>query len=489
MDVNKNLKIIFVIRSPDQFHYFSSIIEALCVRGHLVSLLFDVRYAKRGKIDQVEGIKKKFYNFSYEFVPSRTDCWWRPLFALREIWSYSRFLVIPNQSDTWRKLQLTYISPRIRPLVRARNSFLNWLLGRSIFLRIFRLIETITPPDKKITARLLSERPDVVVASPGNYRFSTADIEYLKAAKSLGIPTAVPVISWDNLTVRGPLFIIPDRLLAWNQAHAKEAVEWHGVPKENIRIIGSSFFDGWFTPLEISRPKAAAAVSKEGGSLTGFTSFSPSCSRKDFSRKTGLSENKPYLLWLGSSKNIAPDETWLVQEVKRALENSPDKKMREMQILVRPHPRYVKQYEALGRQGIAVFPRQAGHQMFTEDERQLFYDTIYYSVAAVNINTSGIIDAILAGKPAIAILDEKYRQSQEETKHFRYLADYKAIAFVRSPEKCAEEIKKIMEGNDEHAEERAAFIKDFIRPRGLEISAGEAAAEEIEELTAATNKK
>lgn len=430
-----------------------------------MSVLFDESATKGASRAPVENFKNKVAGFSYGFTNSRTDRWQRPLFVARELWTYCRYLLMPDQSDIWRKTHLVYVSPRIRSYLEERASWLNWVLAVPLWIWVFRFLETIAPPDKKIVSRLLDERPDIVISSPANYRFSTADVEYLKAAKALKIPTAVPVISWDNLTVRGPLFIIPDRLFAWNQAHAEEAVKWHGVPKENIRIIGSPFFDGW------------------------FGEFSPATSYEEFAKSSGLSPAHPYFVWLGSSKNIAPDETWLIQEVKKAFENSPDSEMKKMQILVRPHPAHAKQYESLQKEGLVIFPRGDGHQMFSESDRQLFYDTLYHGVAAVNINTSGIIDAILAGKPALAYMHEKYRQSQEETKHFRHLTDYKAIAFVRSPEECVKEIKKVTQGHDDHARERASFIRDFIRPRGLETSAGEMAAREVEELVEAKNKK
>ena len=40
----------------------------------------------------------------------------------------------------------------------------------------------------------------------------------------------------------------------------------------------------------------------------------------------------------------------------------------------------------------------------------------------------------------------------------------------------------LLEGRDARKEKRAAFVKRYIRPRGLEISAGRAILEEIENL-------
>src|SRR3989338_5170836 len=106
--MEKKLRVSFVIRSPDQFHYFSSIVSALCGRGHQVAVLFDERYSQKGTLGPINDFKNKFAGFTYGFTKSRTDRWRRLLFVVRELWTYSRFLRIPNQADIWRQAHLAY---------------------------------------------------------------------------------------------------------------------------------------------------------------------------------------------------------------------------------------------------------------------------------------------------------------------------------------------------------------------------------------------
>ena len=92
------------------------------------------------------------------------------------------------------------------------------------------------------------------------------------------------MLSWDNLTTKGLIPFDPDAVLVWNDSHAEEARRIHGIPQDRIIVTGSPFFDKWF---------------EDGAGLPG---------RDEFCRKVGLDPSRRYLAWLGSSKNIAPDE-------------------------------------------------------------------------------------------------------------------------------------------------------------------------------------
>src|SRR5688572_13049811 len=140
------------------------------------------------------------------------------------------------------------------------------------------------------------------------------EIEYIKAARAVGIPSVVGVLSWDNLTTKGLFHVLPDLVLVWNRTQQEEAVRIHGIPAERAVITGSPFFDKWFDAERLLMDRDA------------------------FCRRVGLESRRPFLLYLGSTSNIAADETWLVSELARRMREHPDPEVRDTAILARPHP-------------------------------------------------------------------------------------------------------------------------------------------------------
>src|SRR5262249_38671888 len=87
------------------------------------------------------------------------------------------------------------------------------------------------PAGSRITAYLRERRPDVVLVSP-LIELASPLLDYLKAARALGIRTGICVASWDNLTSKGLLRSVPDRVFVWNETQRREAIELHGIPAE-----------------------------------------------------------------------------------------------------------------------------------------------------------------------------------------------------------------------------------------------------------------
>ena len=118
----------------------------------------------------------------------------------------------------------------------------------------------------------------------------------------------------------------------------------------------------------------------------------------------------------------------------------------------------------------------------TKDALQLFYDSLSHAAAVINgVNTSGIIDATILNRPGIAILTEKYKATQEGTQHFRQLVHGGVLYAVNKFEEFPDIVDKITK-DDPKKKERGEFILNYIRPRGLNKLAGEAAREEIDQL-------
>ena len=68
----------------------------------------------------------------------------------------------------------------------------------------------------------------------------------MRAANRLGLHSAYPVFSWDNLTNKGLVHEIPEVVLVWNESQAKEAVELQDIPRERVRVLGAWSYDHWF---------------------------------------------------------------------------------------------------------------------------------------------------------------------------------------------------------------------------------------------------
>lgn len=452
------LRILFISRSATYIHSYASIMEALIRRGHTVRLLFDRRWSADDSFEPIELFRQQFPQFSYGWAVSRCDRWRNMLFYAREVRTYRRYLSVKEQvqssyyKDRWKsylpkKLQRIFARPVGKMMLMSK------LCGLAL-----AAFEKIVPSDAGIRADILGFNPDVVVPAPTNMRFSSADLEYLKAAKSLGIPTVLPVLSWDNLTTKGLIHVRPDLLLAWNEVQREEARVHHGIPSRRVKIIGAPVFDNWFRHL------------------------TPSTTRADFCAAHGLPQNVPYIVYLGSSSNMAEDETWLIRKLRGALDQAEDPAMREVSLVVRPHPGNFKIYANLALPKTWLIPRE-GVLPNMPEAVSCFYDTLHHAAAAVvGVNTSSVIETVIADKPVVTLLTDEYRKTQIETQHFQQLVETDALAQASTPEEGVLLLKQLIAGHDRWREKRAAFIKKYIRPFGRDRVAGEAAADEIEML-------
>ena len=363
------------------------------------------------------------------------------------------------QSDFYRNRWLK-IFPTWLKFVASAPGF-PILLKTKLFGSFLRSLENIAPADKNVVSQIKNLKPDGVLSLIANMRYESPDMDYIKAARHLGVPVAFQVASWDNLTTKGLIHIRPDVLLAWNDVQVREAEEHHRVPKKNVRIIGAPVFDFWFSDLP--EPQ----------------------SREEFCKERGLNPKDQILVYLGSSANIAKDETWLVLELREALNKSPDELLRNAKLVVRPHPANCKVYEKIDgsseAHGIFIFPK-TGALPNDQDSRKLLYNTLYHSAAVVGINTSAMIESVIVGKPVVSYLTDEYRKTQAEAQHFQQLLAENVLEVVKTPEEFVEVAGKLIAGKDTHKKEREAFVKKFIRPLGFEKLAGEAAADEIEKM-------
>jgi hypothetical protein len=326
------------------------------------------------------------------------------------------------------------------------------LAARSI--RRSERLEAGVPAGSRITEYVREQRPDVVLVSP-LIDLASPLLDYLKAARSLGIRTGICVASWDNLTSKGLLRFVPERVFVWNKTQQREAIELHGIPAEHVVATGAARFDDWFAQR-------------------------PSTSREKFVRRVDLDPAQPYFLYLCSSLFVAPDEVSFVGRWLEALRA--DERLRDVGVIVRPHPKRAEPWVEVELPGNAVvWPRRTGE--LDAEARAGFYDSIAHSAGVVGANTSAMIEAAIAGKPVYTVLAPDFNQT--ETIHFHYLRTEQG-GFLHVAESPAEHLDQLAAGLEHEAQEsdRArSFVASFVRPGGVDRSATAIYADAVEELS------
>lgn len=326
---------------------------------------------------------------------------------------------------------------------------------------LFARLEEAIPASRRHLALFRSWRPDVVLASPV-VEIASPQVEFVKAAQRLGIPTGVCVASWDNLTNKGLLRVLPDRVVVWNEIQRTEAVELHGVDPADVIVTGAQRFDEWFERT-------------------------PSTTAAEFAAATGLPANRPYVLFLGSSLFIAPDEVSFVRRWVAALRDSGRPELESVGVLIRPHPQNGTQWVGFEPpdDGVVVWP-PAGAQPDAGEAREVFFDSLAHSAAVVGINTSALIEAGILGKSVFTPLDPQFQGTQEGTLHFHYLLKESGgfLEVARDLETHVEQLAAGVAGRETDAAQTRAFVESFVRPHGFGQPAAVAVADAIEEIAA-----
>jgi hypothetical protein len=251
-------------------------------------------------------------------------------------------------------------------------------------------------------------------------------------------------LSWDNLSTKGVIPCRPSVLLAWNAAHARDAVEIHRLHPASVVITGAPFFDKWFHLEDDIEP------------------------RSKLLERLRLPHDAKYLLYLGSSTTVAADESWLVRKVREALDRTPS--VAHLHVVVRPHPKNTQMIGQLSDVRSVLLDETS--VPYSDEKQRHLLNVIHHAEAFLGINTSGMVDAILIGKPGFSILSERYRDTHSGAAHFRDLLGSDALYVSDDADAFARQLAGVLGGNDPKAGNRRRFVSNFIRPRGLDVDAG-----------------
>jgi hypothetical protein len=453
------LNILFVMYHAGYVRNYQSVLRAMLDHGHRVHIAIENNRNKFGENVQVERLAVQYPRLTYGLAPLRkADAWGATATGLRVLLDYLRYLGPRYQDASALRLRVRKL---VLPFLRVAADGV-WRLGWPavrLLSATVAWLERRIPPSPDIRTFLDSRPWSAVLVTP-LIDVGSNQVDYVREAARARIPSALCVASWDNLTNKGLMRVVPDRVVLWNESQKAEAIEMHGVPADRVVVTGAQLFDHWFT-------------------------WEPSRSREEFGAATGLRGERPFILYLGSSLFIAPREAEFVVRWLDALRASVNPLLSGAEVLIRPHPNNTRQWlrlEFAPDSRVSIWP-PSSTDPFANKFKYNFFDSLYYAGVVVGVNTSAQIDAAILGKAVCTVRAPEFAHSQAGTLHFQHIAGDEGLV-LDAPDlpRHLHDLERVLASPAAFSERTERFVKRFVRPRGLDRSATSFVVEAVEAL-------
>jgi hypothetical protein len=440
------MKILFLIGATSRIRNFDEALTLLADGGDVIQLTGRLR---KGSFDLPKSVEHP--RITGRVNPTqRSDGWRDVVDLLRGARDYVRYFD-PRYASATRLVRRAYeIAPTQWVLFCERHPWVkrHW----HAVSRALALCEELIPPDPAFVEFIREERPDLVLVTP-LVTFESYQTDYVKAAHALGVPIVFIPFSWDNLTNKGLIRIQPDRVIVWNDLQQREAIDLHGCAPGNVAVTGAARFDDFFARR-------------------------PSVSREKFCAEYGLDPAHPVILYLGSSQLTGPNEMELVRRWMESIRGAADPRVRDANILFRPHPALRNSYLSvdytdLARVGVSLNASRGADQDL--------FDSLHHAHAAVGLNTSAMLEAAIVGRPVHTLVIPGFDEGQIGTMHFHYLVEaYGGLATVaRDFDEHQRQLAGSLQGEPALSQRSRDFAGRFLRPHGIDRKVSPLLAAEI----------
>lgn len=338
----------------------------------------------------------------------------------------------------------------------------NFVLARSIVRKLLRFFDYRLVGDPGFCAVLEKYQPGVVfLANP----FDDVEVALLREAKKRKIPTVGFINSWDLLTSRSTLRLLPDTLVVYNDIVKKEAMELADMPEARIAVCGIPQYDQHITRTPLSRHA--------------------------FFKKIGLDPDRHLVLFAPIGRKFSNSD-WKMIDLLHSI-FSEKKIFSNAQLFVRFQPNDFLDQEELNRRpwltyelpGIRYGTERSGDWDMTFGELAHLTDTLAHTSVLVCYTSSLSVDAAVFDKPVININFEpgtigKLSQSPIQyyhMTHYRNALNSGGIRIVSNVEELRFWMRRYLECPEEDREGRARLVREQCGV--LDGRAGERIAETV----------
>ncbi|MFH1661888.1 MAG: CDP-glycerol glycerophosphotransferase family protein, partial [Candidatus Falkowbacteria bacterium] len=277
------------------------------------------------------------------------------------------------------------------------------------FKKFIRFLEFKINPQKEHDYLFKKYNPDLVFAT---FASGEVDAGVIKSAKRFRVKTVCIPKSWDNMS-KSLFNTKTNYIIVWSEFMKNQAIKFQDYKDKEIIITGIPQFDYYYKKENLM-------------------------SREEFCKKFNFDPNKKIIMYGSNGVNKGVDYKY-PELIKKFID---DKKLENVQVLVRPHLGYVgdkEQFQYLDNyENFAVDSNDKQNNKFKDhwdtslNHLNNLYNSLYHSDVCVNILSTLIFDATYCGTPVISVKFDidKTNNLNKSVKRF-YKTDY-SDAIIKS---------------------------------------------------------
>ena len=290
------------------------------------------------------------------------------------------------------------------------------------------------------------ERPSLVCSTAP---LMAAEWLPLQVARSLGIRTAVAVLSFDNISSKSRLPLPCDAVLVWSERMADEVARYYpGLDPDSIEVTGAPQFDYYRDPRYLQ-------------------------TRTQFCAGVGADPRRPLVVYAGVTPSLMPHEPEIVASLAAAMRRG--EVHDAAQLLVRLHPKDDgSRWQALRTafpEVVFTVPGAAHHGRLeawepVDDDVRLMVNTVCHGDVHINVASTMTIDAAVADRPVINVQFDlrpagaapSWGLSIYRYTHYRPVVETGAMRLATSPTQLVEHVNRYLADPSLDAEGRQRLV-------------------------------
>lgn len=368
---------------------------------------------------------------------------WKSVSRIDRFFSKLKFVLLRTETTDLKRKMISEFENKVFGYYSGKA--LNFILAWSIIRRIARFCDFHLVKDSTYALFFEKYSPSAVFLA---HLFDEPEIALLREAKKRNVVSIAFINSWDKVTSRCIMRLLPDKAIVFNDLVKQELIDFNEMNPKDILVSGLPQYDFFYTDQRSPREEFFKKIGVNSEKkLIVYASMGRAFSGSDW-------DMIDFLHLLVSSEGSLKDCDLLVRF-------QPNDFIDEKEITKRPHLKYDQPGVRFGTK------RGVDWDMGHEDLKHLG-DTLHYMSVLVCYASSISIDAAVFDKPVINI-DFEIRKNDSmlksptqyyKTLHYKNALKTGAIDLVKSEQELIGSIKAYLDNPALRSVERTRLVSE-----------------------------